>query len=148
MEAIVDPDNYDWINQYTWHYTNMGYACRQSLISEGLPKRPIMMHRQIMETPKGMFTDHINHNKLDNRRENLRICDTGQNRRNAIKHCKSISKYKGVTYKKRMKRWLAAIAIDKKDIHLGVFDNEIDAARAYNEAAIKYHGEFAYINVI
>lgn len=150
FEAIVDANDYDWLMKYNWAVNNNGYAYRPSLIADNKKGAAILMHRQIMNTPQGMDTDHINGNKLDNRRANLRICTNAQNMRNAKKHYgdKATSKYKGVSWKKRQQRWQAAIAVDDKDIHLDTFSTDIEGAIAYNEAAKKYYGEFARLNEI
>ncbi len=105
------------------------------------------MHQEIIQVPKGMVVDHINHDGMDNRDANLRAATRAQNMRNRRKISKSSSsKYKGVTWKKDRSKWEASITFERKYIFLGHFENEIDAARAYDEAAKKYHGEFACLN--
>ena len=102
-------------------------------------------------TEEGQMVDHINRDKLDNRRENLRLCNMTESNRNRgpihFKHSSSItSKYKGVHWSKN--KWRATIEVNGKKIYLGFFDNEQDAAIAYNEAAKKYFGDYAYLNEI
>lgn len=92
-----------------------------------------------------MFSDHINGNKLDNRRCNLRICTPHQNNLNRPN---VTGKYKGVYWCKRLKKWMAQIMIGERNKYVGSFPNEEEAAFAYNEAAKKYHGEFARLNVL
>jgi hypothetical protein len=106
-----------------------------------------MMHRLIMNTPKGMDTDHINGDSLDNRRCNLRICTHAQNQRN-LKKILGNNKYKGVSLFKKTQKWRARIQINRMGLHLGYFDTEEEAAKAYNEAAEKHFGEFSRINII
>lgn len=106
------------------------------------------MHRFIMNAQKGQIIDHINGNGLDNRKENLRFCTHRQNAYNLITGTNKTSKYKGVHLLKNNGLWCVQIKIPNKRIRLGNFEREDDAALAYNEAAIKYFGEFACLNKI
>lgn len=109
----------------------------------------IFMHREIIKVCDGLLVDHINHNSVDNRKANLRPATQTQNNCNRRKFSgPSKSKYKGVYWKQHINKWLAQIGVNRKVIHLGCFKNkkEIDAARAYDEAAKKYHGELASLN--
>lgn len=139
--AIVDTEDYNWLNQYKWYANYLRdidgyYAVR----SERLPvRRQVYMHRLIIDAPKGKVVDHINHNSLDNRRSNLRIVSRRQNSQN--KKGNSSSKYPGVSWNKREKKWYATILIGNKRIHLGIFKEEIDAAKAYEKACRELIGE-------
>jgi len=94
-----------------------------------------------------MVVDHINHDGMDNRSANLRAATHSQNMCHRKKHsAATYSKYKGVHWHKNHKKWLARITFEKKTIHLGYFRSETEAARAYDRAAMKYHGEFASLN--
>ena len=106
------------------------------------------MHRQILKVPDDMFVDHINRNSLDNRKANLRPATPSQNVRNRAKNTNRTytSKYKGVTWNRCIKPWRAHIHFNHKLISLGSFDDEIRAAKAYDRAARRYHGEFAVLN--
>ena len=108
------------------------------------------MHQEILKVPKGMVVDHINNDGMDNRSANLRAATKAQNSRNRKKFLKSDgskqSKYKGVSWHKKTHKWEASITFERKSIYLGIFKNEIDAAKAYDEAAKKYHGQFACLN--
>jgi hypothetical protein len=105
------------------------------------------MHRAIMAPADGLCIDHRNHIGLDNRRSNLRKATKAQNNRNRKKKIGSgVSIYKGVAWHKYRKKWYAAIYADGRKIFLGYFDDETKAAKAYDVAAIKYHGEFASLN--
>lgn len=139
--ALVDDVDFDMLMQWKWCY-NTGYAVRTDY-SSGKPKR-IYMHRLIMETPSGMETDHINSNRLDNRRSNLRVCTHQQNCMNVLPV--GASKYKGVTWHKGDRKWQSSIFVDGKLKYLGSFKSEEDAALAYNFAALEAFGEFAKQN--
>jgi hypothetical protein len=105
------------------------------------------MHRCIIKVPPGMVIDHINHNGLDNRKANLRIATHAQNSRNTKKQRpKTASQYKGVPWNSTLKKWRAQITLNGKRISLGCFEDEIQAAKAYDNAARKYHGAFAALN--
>jgi hypothetical protein len=104
------------------------------------------MHKLIMACPAGKVVDHINGDKLDNRKTNLRICTLNQNSKNRVPNRSSRSKYKGVDYDTRTNVWRARIRHNYKHIFLGYYINEVDAAAAYNTAAKEYHGEYAKLN--
>jgi len=140
--AIVDDDMFDYLNQWKWHLSRFGYAVRKP------GPEQIYMHRAILKSEKGTSTDHINHDKLDNRRENLRICTTSQNMRNRGKQANNTSGYKGVFWSIPAKKWRAQITVMKKSIHLGLFTTPKEAAKVYNKAAIKHFGEFARLNIV
>jgi len=107
------------------------------------------MHREIMDAPAGMEVDHINGNGLDNRKCNLRLATSSQNKRNQRKQRrKTSSKYKGVYWHKRDKVWVVRIQAEGKEKYIGSYKTEQEAALAYNEAALKYHGEYAKLNEV
>lgn len=109
------------------------------------------MHRLIMGFPKGKCVDHINHNGLDNRKKNLRICTNKENKFNRLKSNNNTSGYKGVLFhkgEKRNKHWVAVLGINKQKKYGGYFDTAKEAAEAYNKLALKYYGQFANLNVI
>ena len=99
-----------------------------------------------MQTPNGMQTDHIDHNGLDNQRENLRICTVAENQRNRKADSDNASGFKGVCFSRKRHKWYAQITVDRKNMHLGSFDSPEEAARFYDLAALAYHGEFARTN--
>jgi hypothetical protein len=107
-----------------------------------------MMHREIIDPPYPLVVDHINRNALDNRKANLRPATRAQNvlNRPYIRPDGCYSKYKGVSWHKHQKKWQAQICYNGRNKCVGCFDDEIDAAKAYDEAAKKYHKEFAVLN--
>ncbi len=154
--AQVDDADFDFLNQWRWSIgvTPLGtmYAQRIQYLKGDTKlnrkKLHLKMHRLIMQTPKGMETDHIDNNSLNNQRHNLRVCTSVQNMMNRGPTSVNTTGYKGVAWKKREKMYWASIRGNGKRISLGYFKEKIPAALAYNEAAKKYHGEFAWLNPI
>lgn len=106
------------------------------------------MHRLILSLKSGEICDHINGDKLDNRKKNLRVCTSSQNLANRGSQKNSRSGIKGVTFYVRTGKWAANIAFNRKQTFLGYFLSKEEAASAYNQAAIEHHGEFARLNKI
>ena len=151
--AIVDDYDYERVATHKWFAkvevradgTVRVYAMRTVRSLRG-GRTTKFLHRFILDTPTGMHTDHINGNGLDNRRSNLRVCTNAENRRNQRSQTGRSSKFKGVNWHKMAAKWRAQVKVDGKTKHLGYFASEIDAARAYDTAALKYFGEFALLN--
>jgi hypothetical protein len=149
--ALVDDEDYDNIIHPKWYRTISKYgvyadrARWDSLLHKYIRER---MHRVIMNAPKGLQIDHINHNTLDNRKSNLRIVTGTYNLANQRNIKGGTSKFKGVVWHKKGKKWMARIGKHGLYEYLGLFVNEIDAAIAYNTAAIRLYGEFAFLNPI
>jgi len=143
-DILVDTDMFDTVNQYTWTKSSYGYAVRYTGSSRKRNRKLIWLHRFIMSPQKEEEVDHINHNKLDNRKCNLRLCNRQMNSFNN-KSKRGNSKYKGVHLRKNG-RYEASIMYDYKKIHLGYFTTEKGAALAYDIAAMRYFGEYAYLN--
>jgi hypothetical protein len=142
MHAIVDAWNYDWLNQHKWcvqvaRYGNTHYATRRD------KGRKILMHREIMKPPQGMVVDHINRNGLDNRESNLRNCTRLENLQNRY-WAAGQSKFRGVC--PQGEKWMAFVGYNGRTIYLGLFDDEIEAAKARDRKAYELAGEFAYLN--
>ncbi len=147
--AIVDQQDYCQFGNFKWCIRGN----RKTFYAVGFVKtgpgrtKLVNLHREIMSAPAGLVVDHINGNGLDNRRANLRLATHSQNACNRRRDkSKTSSRFVGVSFKKLDGRWAARINYKGKTLSLGRFDSEIAAAKAYDEAAKKYHGEFARLN--
>ncbi len=146
---IVDNSDFQKVNKLKWFRIErhgISYAIREENRKKGSPKRDrILLHHFILNTNQREITiDHINGNGLDNRKENLRICTRTQNSQNRKLNCNNTSGYKGVS--KSYGKWAVQINVNGKRLNLGRFANLLEAAKTYDEAAVKYHGEFARLN--
>lgn len=109
----------------------------------------LKLHRLIARNPQHKVIDHINHYPADNRKENLRIVTQRENAANQqIQKRRKTSRYKGVFYRESTRKWIASIKVNQKHKHIGCFNSEEEAARAYNEKALFYFGEYAYLNKV
>jgi hypothetical protein len=150
VSVLVDEQDVGLISSHHWRlshkkkYRESGATYRYLLSKQGA------LHRLIMAPIAGQVVDHINGDIYDNRRSNLRLCTNAENIRNAQKRCikKATSKFKGVGFDSNRNRWRATITVDWKTKHLGYFDSEEDAAKAYDIASEKYHGEFGRKNFL
>lgn len=140
--ALVDDEDFNDLNQWKWCVSSKGYALR-NIKKSGIYKQ-VLMHRSIMNTPKGLETDHINRDRLDNQKSNLRICSSSENKYNRnIKKGSSI--YKGVSWNKYHKKWSVSIKVNKHKT-IAYFLNERHAAMAYDIWAKYLHKDFALLN--
>jgi len=158
--VLIDGEDWDRVAQYTWSLRkdyNTYYAKTQINHPDGgwifcrrngrrRKVTTLQMHTFIISCPKGKQVDHINHNGLDNRKENLRICSSMQNTHNTQIRKNNSSGFKGVSWYKRHDKWVAEIASHGTRHFLGYHDTPEEAARAYDAKAKELHGEFAYLN--
>jgi hypothetical protein len=147
--TILDAQDFYRLNNFRWivHVNGNGnlYAARKKLITP-CKTVTVYMHREIMNPPIGRLVDHKNCDGLDNRRENLRFATHAQNVINRPKRTNTTSRFVGVFFNRGKSAWYSQITHQGKKMFLGRFDNEIDAAKAYDKAAKQYHGEFARLN--
>ena len=133
--TLIDIDDVEKVKHYKWGIGH-GY------VSGGINGSRVKLHRLITNCPDDKLVDHINHDTLDNRKSNLRICTSSQNQMNTNTRIDNTSGVKGVNWNKSKERWQAYITIDKKYIYLGTFKNKDDAIKARNEAEEKYQKDF------
>ncbi len=148
---MVDESDFDRLNRYKWHSIGRDqsdiYAARRAPSGIKYKQLTIFMHRFIMGDPPFAMAavDHINGNRLDNRKSNLRWCNRAINRQNSLKSPKTKNKYKGVYFKGN--GYQALIRVNRRLLHIGFYKTISTAARAYNDAAIRYYGPLAGINL-
>jgi hypothetical protein len=146
--TIVDSRVYYKIRNFKWIVYGTGfnlYAVRLKIIGPN-KTRTVYLHREIMNAPADLLVDHRNCDSLDNRKANLRFATHTENGQNRRKRKNATSRFLGVWWDKSKGLWESRIVYNKKRIFLGYFDSEIEAAKAYDEAAKKYFGEFARLN--
>lgn len=158
--AQVDDEDYNYLNQFNWCAIKGGHTFYATTTIRQTDGRRMMtqMHRMIMKvTDKKIFIDHKDHNGINNQKSNLRICNYALNNCNKISQVSSTSKYLGVSwhqYKRKRKDgsyhyygyWTAVLGKRDKQYRLGLFKDEIEAAKAYDKKALEIHGEFANLN--
>ncbi len=148
MIALVDDDTAPEILAMKWYAAKRGrthYAMSYSPSDHG---RTLLLHRVILGVPVGVHVDHIDGDGLNNQTSNLRVCTQSENNRNARKSLNRSSRFKGVSWHKRGAKWRAYVKLNYKYKHLGCFASEIDAALAYDRAAIELFGVFAKTNAV
>ena len=138
--AQVDDEDFEYLNQFKW-YVYIDRVYRYALRRDNKSRKRIKMHRVILNAPDNILVDHIDHNGLNNQRNNIRLCTNTQNQWNMKGRRNG---FKGVSIENN--RFRAAIKYQSKTIHLGNFKTEEDAAKAYDKKATELFGEFAYLN--
>lgn len=149
--VLIDTEDlYILNNGKHWGLNTAGYPViyrRLRLTKNKRKCTEIKIHRLLTKCPPGLYVDHINHDILDARKANLRICTPGENAMHARKQARiTSSKYKGVSWLKKNKVWVAYLSFKKERIYLGSFKNEIEAAAAYDEAVVFFFYDFAVLN--
>jgi hypothetical protein len=136
-ESIVDIDDYDSIKQYNWYLDG-------KYVSTYINNKRIRLHNLLFQHDTKLFVDHINGDSLDNRKINFRLVNNYGNTRNCCKKSKK-NKYKGVcSYKDK---FIARIMVNRKEVYLGIFNTEEEAAKAYDVHAEKFFGDFSRTNL-
>ncbi len=146
LPVLIDDEDLEKVSKFRWYLHRNGYAVRNRSNLETSTKIPLKMHRLILNTPTNLTTDHINHNKLDNRKKNLRICTRIQNNFNRKRKSNNTSGLKGVHFSKVTGKWMARVGANGIRHYLGVFETKEEAFEAYKVAAQKYHGEFVNLS--
>lgn len=140
IQALVDPEDYPTVAAYDWRVT------RELYVRATVGGQRVFLHRWLMGAKPGQVVDHRNHNPLDNRRLNLRVCTTAQNLANKKRPRTNTSGYKGVVWRPSRGKWEASIQPRGRARFLGRFDDPWEAAQAYNAAALEIYGDFAQLN--
>lgn len=146
FHAIIDPCDFNLVSKYTWRTSGEDgdyYAATNMKVKRNVVKL-VRLHNFIMKPKESKRVDHRDRNWLNHVRKNLRICSVAQNNQNRVSKKNRQYRYRGIYLYNN--RWLATIRFDRKLKHLGRYDTDIQAAKAYDEAAKKYHGEFAVLN--
>jgi helix-turn-helix protein len=142
--VLVDLEDYEEISRYKWHTVGDKYAARS--VGGRKNKKMVYMHRLILNANDDWCVDHINGDTFDNRKKNLRLVTQHENQANSRKHQIKTSVYKGVYWDKSRLKWAAKIKTHDKAVFLGRFKTEREAAEAYNDAALRLFGQYAFLN--
>lgn len=140
--AIVDDEDYEALNMRRWSLGTDGYAYRYTY-KNGKPKR-LAMHRAVLNAPDGTIADHINLNRLDNRRRNLRLATAADNARNVRKRSTNKSGFKGVKFWKN--RYMSSLTFQGRSVYMGRYETAEEAAWMYDQWASQLFGDFAVLN--
>lgn len=140
LDILVDDEDFEFLNQFYWQVDK--YNC----VKRHTNTKHYLIHRLILDAPDNMEVDHIDGNRLNNQKSNLRLANSSQNKcnRGPRKDCRS--GFKGVSWNKQREKWTARIKIGGTYKHLGLFSDIKEAIKSYNDSAIQYHKEFAFIN--
>lgn len=144
-QILLDPEDFHRVNLFTWSYSlgKKKYYNIQTRIDGKVTNLP----HYILNLPSTIGIDHIDRDPFNNRKDNFRICTTQQNNWNRSPQFNKLgTKYKGVSYHVRRNKWQTRITKNGRTYHLGYFETDIEAAKAYNSAALAYFGEYAYLN--
>lgn len=146
--VLIDIEDLELINKYTWHvnYNKAGNCYARTTIRVEGKQKKVFMHRLITGAKQGFDIDHINRNGLDNRKINLRLVTRSQNAMNSVSNKNTSSKYKGVTWKNNNNKWEVAITKLGQRYYLGLYQDEIQAAKVYDLKAKELFGKYALLN--
>ena len=146
--TLVDDEDFNWLSRWRWHFNSNGYAQRVFRIKQQDNKvGHVYLHHEVIGKPNGnLRIDHINRNKLDNRKSNLRFASDRNNSHNTMARTSNKLKIKGVYWDRVKQRYCTQITVNYKRIHIGSYKVLDDAIIAYNSKALKYFGAFAYLN--
>ena len=145
--ALVDKEDFEYLNQWKWSFSSHGYAMRTQWVAGGKGKTiKFYLHRVVMGNPKGKTIDHINRSTLDCRKSNLRTCTHAENLSNRGKNKNNTSGFKGVRFDEIRKKWVVTIKSNYKTFLLGRFDCLGKALKAHSLGVKKHHGNFGYFN--
>lgn len=149
--AKISPQDAGPILLYKWRITHSRKGTERIYYAaaneRGTKPRVIKMHRLILSAPDGWHVDHINGDGLDNRRENLRLVNPQLNQANSRKHKPGTSRFKGVCWSRKANKWRAYVSVDRRQIHIGLYEEEMAAAQAYDLKAKELWGEHAHLNL-
>lgn len=146
---FVDVEDFARLSKFKWHSYFDGFHRYASRYVGKKAGKDVYksLHREVLNVNSKYEVDHISGDTSDNRKENLRLCTHQENMRNQGPR-KGTSKYKGVSWNSAKQKWIAQIQSFGKKIYLGQFESERAAAKAYDVAAAKFYGEFAYVNAV
>lgn len=144
LVALVDDEDYAEVSKYKWFANNNGYAARNVKDQSTGKRTTLVMHRILMGLEQGdtRQVDHVDGNRVNNCRSNMRIVMPAENAKNRKGNHNNTSGYKGVVWRKSSRKWVAQIGVNGKKVGLGYFDDPQKAYEAYCAASIRLHGEF------
>jgi hypothetical protein len=146
--AIVDDEDFEFVSQFKWHACGRGGSRWYARRKVGVLGQPVFLklHNALVTPGPAEVVDHINHDGLDNRRSNLRICTRQENGWNKLRPANNTSGFKGVSWHADRQLWRAVVHISRRQKYIGSFDTAEQAARAYDTAAVALFGAFAHLN--